>query len=328
VSYDVIGIGTSPLILMRAVSLAALGKRVVLCDRSQVPGGAWVAGNLVGFSNVENGVHLLENRPILLNALARGLGIAVESDPCFALVGGYRLGMAISRVLIQGGFGFKALTRGEFDKAARSFRSAKRSAQNLNSCFHYPRGGASRVTEELCSRFLSYGGEILFGVEVLRIDVSDTKALCLTTLGKFTADKVLIGSRAFAPITIEGKVQDLRLERSPCQTAVLRIDGKVSFQDTYVEVLGDSHLKRARDVSRFVSPRIHPGERILCVQYRNAFPGDNKKLGDYILSQLLRSGLISREANVLEVCRNEIEIKTIPNRVLIRQWGYSGAANY
>src|SRR6266568_6861785 len=118
-TFDVIGIGTSPLMLMRAARLAALGERVLLCDRTQTLGGAWVTRSIMGMHNVEVGVHFLENRPTLTNALIEDLGLEVEAagpDQCFGLYRGHRVGIPLTRVMLHSVVAAKAAVRRQPDK--------------------------------------------------------------------------------------------------------------------------------------------------------------------------------------------------------------------
>jgi phytoene dehydrogenase-like protein len=78
---DAVLIGTSPLMLIRAAMLARKGDRVVLLERASLPGGSWRTIEVLGFQNVEVGVHLLENRPNLYGFLAEELQVELRSVP-------------------------------------------------------------------------------------------------------------------------------------------------------------------------------------------------------------------------------------------------------
>jgi len=304
--------------LMRAANIATQGKRVLLCDRSPSIGGAWAAPDLLGLANVENGVHLLENRPSLLSALRDDLKVDMAPSPCFGLLAGRRTSMPVTRVLLQAGAGWNALVRGELDKATRSFRSALRASLNLGAGFYYPAEGASAFIRALYKRFVDAGGEVRSGVEVSKIEVVDGGARSITTAGVFETSTVLLASRAFAPVVIDRELQQTKVEVSRCRTAILRIRGSTHFEGGYVEILADGALKRARDLSQFVRPGIGSDERILCVQFRHAFPHDDWRLGEDILHRLRRLSLIAPGAALTDVCRSDIEVLTLTDHALRR----------
>jgi hypothetical protein len=325
-TFDVVGIGTSPLMLMRAVSLAADGRRVLLCDRAALPGGAWTAPSLLGFANVENGVHLLENRPSLLWALEDNLAVAMQAGAGFGLVAGHRLNMAATRVLLQGGAGLKALLRGEADKGRRSFRSALRAAVNLRQDFYYPAEGASAITRALRQRFADEGGQIRFGVEVCAIDVRDGQAWIETSDGWVQAGSALLASRAFAPVSLDGVPQPLSVETGFCHTTVLYVRGEISFEGAYVEILGDQMLKRARDLSQIVRPSPRPGCRVICVQARRPPGVGAREIGENVLERLRRLDLAAADAVVLDAHQVDVAIRTLSDRSLRRLMRRSGGA--
>src|SRR3546814_6806404 len=96
-----LAIGTSPLMLMRALIHAQQGDDVRIIDRAPVIGGSWTTPPLLGFTAAECGVHLLENRPDFYDAL-HALGIALEKDGrCFALWNGRRLHMGSARIVFH-----------------------------------------------------------------------------------------------------------------------------------------------------------------------------------------------------------------------------------
>src|SRR3546814_12273422 len=81
-----LAIGTSPLMLMRALIHAQQGDDVRIIDRAPVIGGSWTTPPLLGFTAADCGVHFLENRPDFYAALP-SLGIALEKDGrCFVLL--------------------------------------------------------------------------------------------------------------------------------------------------------------------------------------------------------------------------------------------------
>jgi phytoene dehydrogenase-like protein len=166
---DAVLIGTSPLMLIRAAMLARKGDRVVLLERASLPGGSWRTIEVLGFQNVEVGVHLLENRPNLYGFLAEELQVELRSVPSkenFGIFFGRRIGFALTRVLLHSLVTVKAFGTGRWDKAARIFTSARRGVTYFGTPFCYPSQGCSRMISALISRIESAGGKIFLNTSL------------------------------------------------------------------------------------------------------------------------------------------------------------------
>src|SRR5689334_9279330 len=108
---DVVLIGTGPPMLLEGLALAERGRRVIFVDRASEIGGCWRTPSLLGHSNVEVGVHLIENRPNLNAVMESLLGSQglTRHPPDFALVVGRRFPLRPARVVLYGLVGGKAL---------------------------------------------------------------------------------------------------------------------------------------------------------------------------------------------------------------------------
>ena len=80
--YDVVIIGTSPVCMIEALYLHLLGKKVVLIDKSNVPGGAWKAINAAGLGNVDIGCHIMNYNKKAFDFLKEYLDVKlIEMNP-------------------------------------------------------------------------------------------------------------------------------------------------------------------------------------------------------------------------------------------------------
>lgn len=313
-----LGIGTSPLMLIRAIRLAEAGRRVVLADRAATPGGGWAAPGLLGLERVEIGAHLLENRPSLVRGLEVDLGVPMQADPCTSLIKGRRAPMALTRAAFHAAIAARALARGEADKARRAMRSAWRTAMDSMHPYKYPQGGASSLLERLGQRFAGAGGVIRHGLEVQEIRVEDGLMTCVTGEGVVTPRLALISSRAWAPVLIDGVAEPVDVEHGMCWNAVLRVAGAGGPTFSYVEILGDPLLKRVRDIGAFARPRAPPGERLLVVQYRQDQGLDDEALGRLLAQRLARVRLLQRPGELLAVARTDAPLSTLTDATLQR----------
>lgn len=315
---DVLGIGTSPLMLMRAIRLAESGRRVLLADRAATPGGGWMTPSLLGFGRVEVGAHLLENRLSLMRGLEVDMGVPMQADPAFSLIRGRRAPMGLTRAAFHAAVAARALARGETDKARRGLRSAWRTAVSSAHPYKYPREGAWALLEVLGQRLGAAGGVVRHGLEVQEIRVENGLASCVTNAGIVTARLVLMSSRAWAPVMIDGVAEPVDVEQGICWNAVLRVAGAGGPLFSYVEILGDPMLKRVRDIGEFARPNVAPGERLLVVQYRQDQALDDRALGRLLSERLAQVRLLERPGDVLAVARTDAPLSTLTDSTLQR----------
>jgi hypothetical protein len=304
--------------LIRAIRLAETGRRVLLADRARVAGGGWAAPDALGLERVEVGAHVLENRPALMRALTGDLGASLVPDPCICLVAGRRTPMGLTRAAFHLATAVKALARGEADKARRGLRSAWRTAADAGRPYQYPRDGAWGLLATLRARFERLGGVIQHGLEVRGIRVEGAAVVCDTDAGEMRPQLAVIASRAWAPVTIDGRAEPLTVEHLTCWNALLRLEGAGGAPFSYVEILGDPVLKRVRDISGLARPQVGDGERLFIVQYRRDLALDDTSLGRQLAEQLTRVRLLTGPGCLLAVARTDAPLTTLTDATLTR----------
>lgn len=306
---DLLIIGSSPLVLLRARALLRPGECGLILDRGFHPGGSWATPPMLGFDAVEPGVHLLENRRALYDALA-GRGIALAPD-ChgFGLVGGRRVSLAQSRVILHGLVAAKSAVTGAVDRARRIGLSAARAVGGLGAPFLYPPNGCRTIVEALRAALPEAELRLGCGVREIRLG-TEGPARVATDAGEILAERVLIASRAHAPVFLDGHALPFELERSHVRSRLLRLRRAGTEPFGYVEVIGDPAVKRARDVSAFARPALAAGERLVCVQLRGACDGRETR------DALVRIGLLPDSAELLDWAASDIALATLTDRCL------------
>lgn len=318
-ALDTVAIGSSPLMLLRALELARSGQRVTILDRAAVPGGGWATPALLGFTNVEAGVHLLENRPAFYKVLADDLGLdlVAEGPASFGLWRGHRINMARTRILFHSLVAAKALRRGRLDQARRIATSAARATRQLSTPFAYPAGGCAALTATLLQRLAAHGAQLILNTEIGQITVdAGIPPTCRLADGRtLTAQKLILSSRAHAPLVIDGNRWQPPVERATVHSVVLHLANVTDPHFGYVEILADRTLKRVRDITAYASPQPAPSDRLLCVQRRHDPDTDEATLGATTLAALQRLNLITN-ATLVATARQTLKLATIPDTAL------------
>lgn len=294
-------IGSSPAVLMRALALVQEGHAVRVLERAEAPGGAWATPPGLGCDAVECAVHLLENRPDFYAAL-RAQGVVLEPETgASVLWRGKSLPMGPARSLFHTLVSLNALRQGKIDQSRRIATSALRSLANRGNPFLYPAQGSREIVQATLAALAQAGVRPAFGCAVERIVITTGRgARCETSLGPFESDRILVASRAHAPVVIDGVAFTPGVETALIRTLLLRGTRAEPSRFSYVEVLRDSIIKRVRDVSRFCRPALPADAFVLAVQLREPGLAVFRTEGtEGIVTRLEALGLISGTWGVL-----------------------------
>jgi hypothetical protein len=318
VTAQILGVGAGPLMLLRAIRLLEAGAGVTLFDRAAAPGGAWGVRDLLGWRNVEFGAHLLERRPALYALIEGPLGVPMEPDACFTLLGRRRVSMRWARAGFHAAAGGRALLRGEADKAVRLWRTAARTARAGGGPYAYPAGGAAALVSALAARFRASGGEIRFGAQVERLDATSDGVTLRGDFGQACGSGALISSRAFAPVVVCGRSLRLDVETGVCRNLVLHLQDDEAPPLAYVEILGHPRLKRLRELTGLVRPAPVRPDRLICIQHRGPLEGGADAGARRLLQDLAALGLLSGRARLVAAVRTDVPLATLTDATLAR----------
>jgi hypothetical protein len=258
-------------------------------------------------------VHLLENRPHFYATLNR-LGITLEPDNCCATWWrGRQFKMGPARVLFHAFVALNAARRGQIDRFRRTVTSAARSALHIGAPFQYPALGCRELNQRLISMLAHHDITPILGSEITSIEVNlATGVHCSTTEGVISADRVLIGSRAHAPLIIDRHEIRPPLEQNRAVSLVLRGKDAPRVRFSYVELLRDAYFKRVRDVTPFCLPPLGSEDVVLCVQLREAGEQLLASLGPKaIIGHLVDLGLLSCQAELSHTAKCDYAFQTI-----------------
>jgi glycine/D-amino acid oxidase-like deaminating enzyme len=283
-----------------------------------VIGGAWTTPPLVGLSSVECGVHLLENRPDFYTTL-ESLGISLERDDhCLTYWQGRPLKMAPARVLFHLMVAGNALRRGETARSRRTAISAARGALHVATPFRYPAQGCRELHLTLAYKLAKRGVIPRLATDVTSIEIDSSAGICCATPGgTIAADRVVISSRAHAPLTIDGRKIQNALEHNRIVTLILRGEDPMRPMSSYSELMGDPLLKRARDVTAFCVPAIGVGEFVFAVQLRDRGAQELAQHGaEAILAHLASLKLVSKQAQLSQSACCDYAYSTLPDSSL------------
>ena len=309
-------IGTSPAMLLYGLRLATRGQYVCFMDRADDIGGAWRTRNLFGCSDVEIGVHLVENRRASNNALAQlvGSGNLIYGSLGFGLVRGKRIPLLASRIILHSGLAVKAAVRMDTEGLiAHASRSASALLELQTPCV-YSAGGFSTVLRELQSRLLSLQARFMMGREALEIELTPTGVRVSEHAETHYCERVVISSRGHAPVV--GRHEQLKeIREATLSNFVFVLPNHTLKFRGYVEIFQNPVMKRIRELGSLgvTSPQ---GE-IVVAQSRASPGGDDGSAAlEKLLSEMRRLQLIERGATALLVHKEIVSVATLSRRSL------------
>ena len=292
-----------------------------ILEEHATPGGAWRTIDVLGCSNVEAAVHLIENRASVHQALARlNIPLAPPTRRTGGVVAGVTISLALSRVLAYLGVSAKTLLRGDVGRAQTAVMGLTRAVREYRTPFLYPTRGASELTNGLLRLLAAQGVTPEYGVKILEATrIRRDECAVETTLGSLKARRIAIASRAHCPLRRNDRQLDLAIRTSELQCLALHIQGSAP-QFEYIEFHGRSFLRRARNLTPMVHPSPAADHSIVSVQLRapklEARSSDAYRDAQAreVVTQLQRSGLLASSVRLIAAWSEHFSLQTIPDR--------------
>lgn len=320
ISEDVVVIGSSPIMLCQAIRLSRHGRQVTILDSASDIGGAWSIGSMLGYDDVEEAVHLLENRSQTHSILRDDMGVPLTAETeASGLLGSRSTSLRLARMLSFVGSAARALGRRDLPRAIRGARSSFQALRHWSVPFVYPPNGARQILDSLRQTCDQEAINLDFGRTIRRLEIDrglkTVRAVCDDSTRVFRT--AVISSRAHAEIHMDGVEVERRLDVGLTRSLVLHCEAdSADAVPGYVEVLGDSILRRVRNIGRFATPNPPAGRVLLCVQIRERnreLPRSNPRLTtERVMRRLIDVDLLPSSCRLLAFEPREYENSTIP----------------
>ena len=320
-AVDTVVIGTSPLMLLRACEQARNGRSVLILDRSRIPGGAWNSPPFLGYESVESGVHLIENRRSVYDFLQRfGIELTGNDRHAAGAIGSLAIPLGSARALSFWGVLGKSFIRGDFGNAWKSLPRAIRSSIAFSAGFRYPVGGTNGMVTSILERLREHPVDIRLDCEIdhVRLDSDRPEGICLSSRGDVRFRHLLFSSRAHCMIRRGETALVPKCVSRRIVNLLIRLKTGTIRPISYLEIISDRQLRRARDVTDFVRPSMPSGERMLCLELRGDRSDSEERTVEAALARARRYRLIGPSCEVMETRLVDFDYRTIPERELRR----------
>ena len=316
---DAIVIGTSPIMLCQAIRLRRHGRRVTVLDSGDQIGGAWATTNLLGYQGVEPAVHLLENRERTHSILQGEFGIPLAPETgSFGIISNRKTSLHVARLLSFGGSSVRALMRRDTPRVFRGARSSMQAVRNWRIPFLYPPRGSRQILDTLREICEATSIDLEFGQKVHRLELDRGRSTVRVIFGEDERifRTAVISSRAHAEIRVDGVEVERDADEALTRSIVLHCEGGGTPDLGYVEVIGDSILRRVRNIGRFTTPSPRKDRTLLCVQIRERNPdlprSDPDITAENVVRRLIELAIVPGSCRLLAYVTKEYLNSTIP----------------
>jgi hypothetical protein len=275
----------------------------------------------MGFESVESGVHLIENRRSVYDFLQRfGIELSGNDRHAAGAIGSLGIPLGFARALSFWGVLGKSVIGGDFSNAWKSLPRAIRSSMAFAAGFRYPVGGANEMVARILDRLQDHPIDIRLDCEIdhVRLDPDRPEGICLSSRGNVRFRHLLFSSRAHCMIRM-GET-DLVPKCVPRRIVnlLIRLEAGGISPISYLEIISDRQLRRARDVTEFVRPLMPSGERMLCLELRGDRLDSDERIIESALERARRYKLIGPSCEIMDTRLVDFDYWTIPERELRR----------
>ena len=193
--FDLIYIGTGPVILLDAINEHLKGKKVLVLDSSSNIGGAWKSLNIFNINGLENAVHYLLPNKNGYEFLEKFLGVKLKTCKKLFAIKLINIFVLFKSNSVLGKF--VSLLYKDFN--LKSWESIRNSFfSKSTSMSKYPVGGSQEIINKIKNLIKAFNLNIKLGNNVENILITDTQINLKTDKGNFFAKKIVV-SHGFIP---------------------------------------------------------------------------------------------------------------------------------
>lgn len=208
--YDVVLIGTSPLVVLEATHLALNGKSVLLVEKESSIGGAWKTFDLGPITKIDYGCHIINPIENAYEFIANALKVELEvmnPKPASILqvfnnicakdsnkIQIYRIYKKILNVLK---FIFKKDIRQAYIESRRFYSLFIGLIKNVSRKkveYLYPKGGAQEMIRKIEEKAVKAGVNIIYNTKIESINIEDNTCVIYGKKINISARRLIISS--------------------------------------------------------------------------------------------------------------------------------------
>ena len=322
---EVVLVGTSPLMMIRALDQHARGRRVTVVQRDHHFGGAWYTQDVWSWKSLEMGSHVVRNRPEAYRFFEDVLGIELSPPEGleFGFVGGRRFALPQYRMknALKSLWGDARKLR--FGALGGSLPGTLRIARSLRIPFQYPLQGCVAIVERLAAMLRDTGIDVRCGVEVKEIEVAEDRrgGVCHTSDGPLRFEQVVIGQNAHCPLRVGNEPFPVEVRTKHTSNVLLHLSGRRLQRFMYFELRADRLLRRVRNIGVYLKPPIEEPEMVVVAHLnRKAYEAadSDEACAAAVVERLVELGVVEASTRLVDFEFDHMQMNKIENAEMAR----------
>jgi len=313
--YDIVLIGSGPIVLLEAMHLRKFGHSVVVLEQADRFGGAWQSVAVPGFGEVEIGCHIWDVAPEVhgfLEALLKVPLIPLQPQPRI-YSGRVKVPYDWKNMVFMLREAMGSLKKGSFGGLGKAMRKGFKKGMNvLPQKYVYPTGGAHQFVQALLSYCEKHGVELRSNQCVSEVQQVGKNAFHVTTsTDTYRCKRVVLSSFGELNKIVLKDGTAIELEQGAQREWIhyhLHIKDQSKKSISYVRVVRDALIHRISDVTHQIeiNETTDTKDRLYLVGvHASAF---HKHTEEERLAQLLASlksyKILGKEASLIGASHN------------------------
>lgn len=298
-SYDIIVVGSSPLMLIEAYFLAKQGLNVLIVEKNKNIGGSWQTFSYKNLSNqLEIGCHVWYRDKRCFNFLNDIFDLDIKPQNFQPKV--YRNGIYLPYYFINFFVLLNSILFISSIKKLRLFKSTLSCfLQDLFNTqkFQYPISGSHGFLQKILLKVRKEQVDIIFDKEILNIDISKKHVLLSDDVKLGFKKQIVLSVKSQIKSIVDSKMatHNFNPEISRVCNLYLILKNKKEQKISYVGVWGDDIIYRISDITYNDIRLTQTNQRLLCVQVLESHYKSKEKI---IVDKLIKMKIIDSFDNV------------------------------
>ena len=297
-SYDIVVVGSSPLMLIEAYFLAKQGHNVLIVEKNKNIGGSWQTFSYKNLSNqLEIGCHVWYRDRRCFKFLNDIFDLDIKPQNFQPKV--YRNGVYLPYYFINFFVLLNSILFISSIKKLRQFKSTLicflQDLFNLQK-FQYPISGSYGFLQKILLKIQKEQVDIIFNKEILKIDIPKKYILLSDEVKLGFKKQIVLSVKSQIKTIVDSKMaHNFDHEISRVCNLYIILKNKNDQKISYVGVWGDDVIYRVSDITYNDIKLAQTNQRLLCVQVLEHHYKSKEKI---IIDKLIKMKIIDSVDNV------------------------------
>jgi hypothetical protein len=288
-------IGSSPIMMLEAIHLANIGKKVTIIEKNPELGGAWKTFSHKQYNNIELGCHIWEYNQSSYNFIEKKIGVELEKlvpEPLF-IKNNIKLHYnrkEVPVILLRSLKHLKELNFYTLFSEGVYFLRNKLFFRKVD--YYYAKNGCNELTSKLIDKIKTSKDIKIEQLDVKKIISNDESVELISEKKSIHCDKLLLPSNFEADITIKNEPLKLKVgfDKEIYHCFIICNKSEILSDFSYLRFIKHPIFHRASNASFEEFKKLFP-EKVLLVVGVLAKAAKQENINQLILQELKKNNL-------------------------------------